>query len=853
MKKISKATMTAINRLTADTLESHGVLIRARKSGYICPLCGNGDGKDGTGIKPYVTDSHVGWKCFKCGESFNNLRILSEHYGLDRQTEFNSLVEKICAEFDVPLEYVDFDNPKRTHRRRKKSDAEPTDPKELELIHKDLQHDKTRVGFVVNHLEGKVWRGFDANFLLKHGCRVISGWTSPKIRVKGEYSTPTLRMLIPCSQDGYLARLMDSVRAYTDKHGNNYVEGEEKVHAGKKSLFNADALDTNEPVFCLEGYIDAMSCELAGFKAVALGGADRGDLLIDTVVGMSKKPHVVIMLDSDNTGRKAAQELYAALTAVGCPCCVRFLTDVESKLDCNQILVENGVDNLRGRLQEIIDDSLGELAAVAEELAAKKQKRLTDDDLNFLFEGDETDSDFANRFEKVFGDRVRWLTDDERWLTYGNGLWQRGSEKNSCLLPFVRETKDLMLDYAENKDERELAERLKSSRKILSSITMMKSLDSILITTKDLDNHDNLLNVRNGVIDLQSGKFYETVDSSLLITQRADAAFRKGYRNPVVDKFLADILPDEPTREALIRFLGYTATGLCCEEKALFFNGDGGNGKGTLTRTLLKMYGTYAVTLRTSAVLFSGREQDAGAATTELNPLEKCRVAFIEELPQGGKLDAAKFKNLSGSDFIPIRKLHHEQINIEPHFALILSGNYLPEISDTRDNGLLRRLMNISFEQSFIGDRRDPTLKAQLATDDALSGLLSLIVDAAQMWYRDGLLESAAMKQARQNYLNTNDFIGEFVDEFCTRGADLSIPRHEFLAKLKATYAGDCMKLFGNRDRALTDAIKRMEGVSYRRDKHGNNFYGVGWKPADKNRDYDDFGGEPIDPRDTPF
>ena len=260
---------------------------------------------------------------------------------------------------------------------------------------------------------------------------------------------------------------------------------------------------------------------------------------------------------------------------------------------------------------------------------------------------------------------------------------------------------------------------------IEAAIKTLRGIVSVRITSDDLNRHNNLLNFKNGVVDLQTGKFYDDVDPKLLITQQCNAIFRPDYRNETIDKFLRDILPDEPTRAALIRFLAYATTGECSEERALFCNGDGGNGKGTLTKTTLLLFGSYATTLKTSAVLLTGRTQDAGAATTELNPLEDCRLAIVEELPQGGKLDVAKFKNLTGGDLIPIRRLHH-----------ILSGNYLPELSDTRDPGLLRRLMNIHFTQSFIGDKRNPHLKEQLASADALSGFLSLIVNDAKLWYR---------------------------------------------------------------------------------------------------------------------
>ena len=34
---------------------------------------------------------------------------------------------------------------------------------------------------------------------------------------------------------------------------------------------------------------------------------------------------------------------------------------------------------------------------------------------------------------------------------------------------------------------------------------------------------------------------------------------------------------------------------------------------------------------------------------------------------------------------------------------------------------------------------------------------------------------------------------------------------------------------FKNSDRALTDAIKRIDGISYRRDMNGYQFFGIGW------------------------
>ena len=851
LKKFSASTIEVINRLSPDELETHGIIQSARVSGYVCPLCGSGDGSNGTGMtqNPKI-ESHTSLHCFGCGKSFNPLQLCALHYGLEIRRDFPALVEKICADFDIPIEYEDFAfHSSFRNSSRKSRKLPPLNAKELKNIQADLNASIEPLKTFMKYQPNQKWRGFDLEFLLAHGCRLINDWFPPALRdTQNQPSTPTSRMIIPSDEASYLARLIDQPENYNIKT-RPFIK--EKVHAGHKKLFNSDALQ-NEIVFVVEGYIDAMSLELAGFNCVALGGCAEGYLLLDTLNKMDKYPQIIILFDPDDAGNKAAKTLHEELLQIKCPSVVRFLSKPTSyianhdlacasgsavlsnnKIDANDILQKFGVDVLRGILQDILNNSLAELNAVEAELGKKDTAGLTDEDWEFIFFGNASDLAFAIRLEKFCNDRVKWLTDSEHWLIFNGKIWQHGSEKNSCVSPLARKLAEAMTQNAESKVERDLADKFQSAKKIGSAITLLKSCDSILITADDLNRHNELFCVQNGVVNLQTGELYP-LDPKYLITQQSPAIYRPGYHNPIVNNFLTSILPDEETRAALVRFIGYSATGEVIEERALFLYGGGGNGKGTLTKTLMYLFGNYATTLKTSAVLLTGRTQDAGAATTELNPLEFCRIAIVEELPQGGRLDVAKFKNLTGSDFIPIRKLHQEQINIEPHFSPILSGNYRPELSDTRDPGLLRRLLNIDFTQSFIGNQRDPYLKKKLAEPDAQSGFLSLIVDAAVLWYRDGLLESSAMKQATHDFLYENDFIGEFIAEYCEREQNLSIPRKAFLERLKKEYPAECLRQFSNRDRALVDAIKRVEGLSYVNKGGTYRFKGIGWCNAPK-------------------
>ena len=833
VKKISQYTIETMGLISPEDLEAHGIIRRAKVSGYICPQCGSGSGPNGTGMEynKTVTD-HTSFTCFSGGHSFNVLKLGALHYNMDTRREYPKLIEKICTEFNIPVEYEDFEitNSKRSAEKIKKSrDEDMPSPEELECILNDMNYSLTPLENFLRYQPKGKWRGFDFEFLKKHGCRLIPDWISPKLRLEKKKAVPSTRMIIPSGPMSYLSRLAMPLNE-VDRNIRPYVQ--EKMHAGKKTLFNAEVLnsDTSEPIFVFEGFIDALSAEMVGFKAIALGGRGEGKLLTELLDERKNKPQLIIIFDPDKAGRDSAPELREDLLKIKCPCTTRFLSRYTCTLDANDILVNQGPEVLRAMLQKIINDSLSELSTVEEELNKKDAAGLTGEDWDFIFSGNQSDLAYSRRLERFGGKYIRWMTDQNCWLIYRDGVWETGTAKNECVYPIAANLAEAMTQNAEGKRERELATKFQSIKKINAAISLLKACPSIFITTQKLDPCNELLNVENGVINLQTGELMPA-NPEYMMTHKAPVTYRPGYRNPVVDNFLESILPDEATREALLCYLGYSATGEVSEERALFLFGPGGNGKGTLTRTLITLFGDYATTLRTSAIIDNGRAKDANAATTELNPLENCRLAIIEELPQNGQLDIAKFKSLTGSDFIPIRKLHQEQIRIKPHFAPILSGNYRPEIGDTRDPGLLRRLMNIDFNQSFIGENRDPHLKRKLEEPEALSGFLTLIVEGAKNWYSHGLLESEAMKKSTHEFITENDFIGDFIEGFCERGPDLSVSRKQLLAHLKQEYADECLKLFGNRDRAIVDAFKRISGITYRRGSGGTyQFFGIGLK-----------------------
>lgn len=882
MKNLGE-TKNKINQLEPQTLLAHGIirLVPDKTDEYICPLCGNGSSgnRDATGIKPKIYPDHVGWKCHRCGGKFDNIAIFATHYGISDKTDFKALVEKICDNFNLPfLSNVTPLTPE------KKSEVNPA---VLNIINQDLATDIQPLKNFVDQCGG-VWRGLPFTILEKFGCRYIENWTHPKARAAQKFSTPTPRMIIPANADGlhsnYIARLTLPLDSF-DETAQKYIE--EKKHAGSKTLFNFDALNSNEPVFVVEGYVDAMTLEFAGFRAVATGGADSFNLLVEAVKPLEKKPDVVILFDPDDTGRLKAPQLKNALADVGCRAVIEFLTADVSKTDANSILQEQGIDYLANDLFAIEQEAKKDFEAKSEsakeppeiksEKSATKKKReslskkktkpnamkLSFDEKKFLYSGGFSDVDFARRIEFMYGEIIRYLQDENAWLildknNQGGGVWKNRGEKKAVIEPYALELADALLANAvpipeplvgdltkipkEKRDEHKkqsdfhdyqvkLSAHLSRQKNISQAVECMKGSWNLIIHPEDLNKPKHLLNVLNGVIDLKTGEFLP-LDPDYLIMNQAGAAYNPDADTAFVEKVLADILPDDDTRRAVLRYLGYCLTGMKNYHISEFWRGQAGaNGKSTLIDFVTKVFGSYAKKLPTAGLLESRRPVDGNSPTPAIAQLDgDIRLAIIDELPRNVRLDAALYKTLTGDEFVYSRAMYCNPRMIELRAKFIINGNHLPTF-DVDDGGLERRITTIPFNQKFTGARADNKLSEKLSTPENLSALLKILVEEARLYYTDGLLESEEMREAKEAYFEENDFVRNFLVENCITGHGGEITRKTLEEKIFASYPRECSRL--KKKELLDLIISRLEpyGAFYTKNKHTkhNVFANIKW------------------------
>ncbi len=284
--------------------------------GYICPICGSGSGRKGTGI----TENPKRPGHFSCWTGcFSNADIF-EIIGLKENiTDFNEIFNRACAEFGVfPDSGISFsDRPKPKAKATASADNSSANFREF---YKEAR----------NHLEETEYhRGISLETLRAYWVGYVPEWTHSKDTAK--HITP--RLIIPVSNEGYLAR--DTRKDIPDDE-KKYA----KQFEGKKGIWNMKSIsESQQPVFVVEGEFDALSIIDVGGMAVALCSASSAKKFLEVVAQRKPKLGFILSLDNDDAGQKAKATISEGLKNLEIPFCVHDLPAQYN--DANEFFMTN--------------------------------------------------------------------------------------------------------------------------------------------------------------------------------------------------------------------------------------------------------------------------------------------------------------------------------------------------------------------------------------------------------------------------------------------------------------------------------------------------------------------------------
>ena len=291
--------------------------------GYICPICGSGSGKNGTGI---TTRDEIHFACWRgCFTHADILDIIGMKYHL---TGYNDKLRKCCELIGIDYKSLQADQ----HRAKSNRPLPPL--KET--------HDRPRTDYT-GFFKACMERLGECDYLERRSISRATThplpigfcphWKNPEAIAKGYNPRESPRLIIPLTRYSYFARDTRPIETLSE-----YEKRFVKINVGEAAIFNRKALVTaKEPIFITEGAIDALSIMEVGHIAIGLGGVDKSKL-IDAIDKYKPTQPFIISLDGDKAGETAAQEIATALNDIQIDHIIYSISDGANK-DPNEMLV----------------------------------------------------------------------------------------------------------------------------------------------------------------------------------------------------------------------------------------------------------------------------------------------------------------------------------------------------------------------------------------------------------------------------------------------------------------------------------------------------------------------------------
>ena len=380
----------------------------------------------------------------------------------------------------------------------------------------------------------------------------------------------------------------------------------------------------------------------------------------------------------------------------------------------------------------------------------------------------------AERLQALLGECWKYVPQIKRWLRWNERFWQE-EEDAAVYMAAVnafRELSAAIRSLPNSYDKMEMLrrqnitnwlEKAEHASKMKDAFLFLENLAKEEYSAFDAD--PLLLNVQNGTLNLETGELLPH-DRRYLLTKICNAAYEENEINNsnLWEETVNSILPDPDVRRWMQKFMGYCLTGSTEEEKFLIAFGPGGCGKGTFFETIAAVMGDYKTVIPIDTLLAGTFYTNGEGPTPELAKLAGKRYVLSSECNKCRSLDEAKMKLLTGGDTISARRLNANSFEFHPAFKLVLQTNHLPNISDSLDNGIRRRLVIIPFNAKIA--RRDLKLKQKLLAPENLSACLAWCVEGAKLWKQEGLNDlPEAAKNAASHFYEENDLLQQWLDE----------------------------------------------------------------------------------------
>jgi len=326
------------------------------------------------------------------------------------------------------------------------------------------------------------------------------------------------------------------------------------------------------------------------------------------------------------------------------------------------------------------------------------------------------------------------------------------------------------------------------------------------------DSNIDVLNLRNGLLDIQSKELQPHTPEYLSIVQMP-TEYKPDAECPKILEFFKELLRPEEV-DVMFRLIGYCLHKNCEYEKAAMLYGTGANGKGVVIRLIEELLGQDNCSHRSLQHLDTNRFAVADVCGKLVNTFADLKSVKLSE--------TGNFKMLVSGDSISGEHKFENSFKFRNFAKLIFSANEIPESEDKSD-AFYRRWLIFHFDKKFVGGKEDTKLLEKLTTPDELSGLLNKALTGLKQLVDDGGFHDKDIEDIRRDYEeHTND-----VNTFLYRECLVDIANREYSAlatDVYAAYVTFCVKR-GSRPKEMSVFGKKLadQGIyNMRHQDHGD-------------------------------
>ena len=415
------------------------------------------------------------------------------------------------------------------------------------------------------------------------------------------------------------------------------------------------------------------------------------------------------------------------------------------------------------------------------------------------------DGGILDVWRRAYGEKWRYVTGYEIWRKWAETHWEldqdRGipaqiqdltdalnrlarkeSDRIDALNQGIRATnKANKTEAAEifNAAKPYVAATKRSAARVRSVVYMAENKQA---TSAERWDQGNILNLKNGVLDLDTLKVREQTRDDLL-TYVLPYEYNEAATAPKFEKFISEILvktdedgnftgkkdkdgnPTAETDQELVNLFqelwGYTLTTDTSKHAMAWLSGEGSNGKSLALSILQALLGPLALTVNFAEL--------GNPRSYVKSDIPGKRMILSTESERGATVAEGEIRQIASGDRQSTRPIYGSNFQFTPVCTIWWAMNDKPVIKDT-SNAMWRRLKLIPFNQTFSetpkpGEmQRDTELQSKLMAE--LPGILNWAIVGLERLRKNGkFTRSAAMEKAIADYKNESNPVDQWRGE----------------------------------------------------------------------------------------